>query len=289
MAAWLEKHHPIATTDLLPTAGGAGSAKVMIELTDNPDDLEARRKKEAEAESTRQQNALPSWIERSTITGELTAVGAAQTSGRSVETAIEKDGVSSPKKAVTTADDEVDSYYAALAAAQAAHASSSKLAPVMKKDGSLSDGASTQHGSPSSGLALHSKLVDSGYEEFGEDNFSVVSPASPGNNSLSPASKSAFDTSRSHSRIPSLRPPSVASISNSLGKRSREPSEESEGEKRARTVAHDRSAEDTPPVVASPLYMKEEEEEDTIADDPILTGGSSKKRDPGATAETICL
>jgi hypothetical protein len=52
VASWLEKHHPVAADDLLPTAGGSGPAKVTVELVEGGDD-EARRKKEEEADAKR--------------------------------------------------------------------------------------------------------------------------------------------------------------------------------------------------------------------------------------------
>ena len=278
MAAWLEKHHPIAATDLIATAGGSGPAKVTIELVDNPDDLEGRQKKEEEAALKRQQNALPSWIEKSTITGELTAAGAAQATGTIIVEgdikAEANNGVPSPKKTSNTADHDVDSYYAALAAAQSAYASLSKPATVIH-EGSVEGGTPTQHGSPSSGLPANSKLVDSGYEEFGEDAFSVVSPASqPSRNAISPESV-ILQQSESSKNVdnplkPLLRPPSVTSISNSLGKRSREPSEESEDAKKAktkntRTLSHEEL------LICAPL-LDEDDEVDAMPEDPILTG-----------------
>lgn len=52
MAAWLEKHHPVAAADFLPTAEGSGPAKVTVELVEGGDD-EARKKKEEEADAKR--------------------------------------------------------------------------------------------------------------------------------------------------------------------------------------------------------------------------------------------
>jgi hypothetical protein len=279
ISAWLDKHHPLPTDGELPIPSTSGPAKVTIELVDGDEDSEAKKRQAAEAEAKRVQNALPSWIERSTITGELTAAGAAQIpaskpGGIVIQNdGLTKDGTPSPKKATSSATDDVDAYYAALAAAQAAYAnagqakaSTSATAAEKEKETSYDDSTSTQQGSPSSGSGGHSKLVDSGYEEFGDDAFSTVSPAS---NAVSPGYlASASDLpSKAASRLPNLRPPSALS-SQSLGKRSREPSEDgSQDGKKARTQ------ETTPVEPLSPAAeLVDIEESGEVGDDPILTG-----------------
>jgi hypothetical protein len=91
------------------------------------------------------------------------------------------EGMQSPKKGAAAPDDDVDEYYATLAAAQAnnAVASTSYTSVNMQKDG---DGHSTQHGSPAS----NGKLVDSGYEEFGDE----IDAGKHGTCSYSPTSAS---------------------------------------------------------------------------------------------------
>lgn len=53
IAAWLEKHVPIAANDTLPIPSSSGPQEVKIELVGDPDELAARAKKEADAESKR--------------------------------------------------------------------------------------------------------------------------------------------------------------------------------------------------------------------------------------------
>jgi len=304
IAAWLEKHAPIAPIGDLPLSQASGPQKVTIELVEQ-DTEAARLKREAEAEGKRVQNALPAWIERSTITGELTSAGAAQvrptdspagnqnastSRGGGTQVQIENEaGPSSPSKRDFRAEDndDVDEYYANLAAAQAAVTAAAQAAVASTSSHHLEDA----QGSPSSG---NGKLVDSGYEEF--DQHSLSASASPLSvaHAFSPLpevdTKSLSQSnSSSNGRNPLLRPPSAAaSLPSSLGKRSREPSEDSDevaDEKKPRTRA-------ASPVVALAKKLSQQkqpvsrthtedvaEEEEEYADDadPILTGEHSSK------------
>lgn len=211
--------------------------------------------------------------------------------------------MTSPKKGpAATTDDDVDDYYSNLAAMQAnnAAASTSYSSISMRKD---DDALSTQHGSPGS----NGKLVDSGYEEFGDDldggkngSYSYSpTPASPSAvlDSSTTSHLSQLNQSRSQSRMDSLRPPSAASMTNSLGKRSREASEESmedEGGKKSRT-GHGTpfaNAADTSTNIAMSIGKqendntertgeKEEQGEEGVeeeAEDPILTVAGKEMR-----------
>lgn len=303
----------MAAADLLPTAEGSGPAKVTVELVEGGDD-EARKKKEEEADAkrcvtsaltvcclcvssadfvllpcARQQNALPSWIEKSTLTGELTAAGAAQhaKTGASVSISHDDDTVTSPKKAAAAADDDVDDYYAALAASHANNGSSAIASTSYGSTRKEDDAASAHHGSPAS----NGKLVDSGYEEFGDE----IDAGRNGSYSYSPTPASptaALNTSThlnnshrsaSNSLGDSLRPPSAASMTNSLGKRSREASEESEGGKKVRTGDSTPFASAPTPPVSTALHndildggLNGEEEEEV--EDPILTVAGKEVR-----------
>lgn len=276
----------------MPTAGGSAPAKVTIELVNESTDGAERAKKEAEAEAKRTQNALPSWIERSTITGELTSAGAAQTSGKAGDETLAVDvGPTSPTKAAGAVDDGTDAYYANLAAAQAAAAAAAQARDADSK------------GSPTgSALPNGSRLGDSGYEELGDTFSRSASPAVASHTSGS-ASKSNKNRQKKpkHKRTESLRPPgthsleSMPSAASSLGKRSRAPSEDSEGSKKSRTVdntptpsgagtpalAQSISMSKSPPLVGFEVDIKPKEEEpeptfneeaEDAGDDPILTG-----------------
>lgn len=283
IAAWLEKHHPISAADMAQGAGGEVITKVTVELVEGGEE-EERRRKQAEADAVRQQNLLPSWIEKSTITGELTAAGAAQMSIQptaSTSYGIEiTNGLSSPTKA--TADDDVDDYYTALAAAQAA----AKAAAANNTANGKADDNNQHHGSPASGGAAssgNSKLVDSGYEEFADD-LRSVSPASA---AVSPMpfnyAAGGNNPHDKNSRQPSLRPPSAASVANSLGKRSREASDddvvENEAEKKIRTAPNTQAtltpapgdAADSAEVIDSRADEAPDADDDDD-DDPVLTG-----------------
>lgn len=303
VASWLDKHHPVATADL-PIPDGSGPAKVTVELVEGGED-EARRKKEEEADARRQQNALPSWIERSTLTGELTAAGAAQQvktgTGITISHEGQDEGARSKKSAVSATEDDVDEYYASLAASQAQNS----IAPVTysSTDVRMEDGKQfTHHGSPAS----NGKLVDSGYEEFGEEadmgrNVSYSyspTPASPNTPAdVSGSSNNSLpNISRSHSRVDALRPPSAASLTNSLGKRSREASDESIADdfgKKLRTGDNATGTGALDSVMAGeanrqdneqPVRQEEEEEEEEV-EDPILTVAGKEMRFSAITEE----
>ena len=250
----------------------------------------------------RQQNALPSWIERSTLTGELTAAGAAQhvktDHGVTIHHQGQEEGMQSPKKGAAAPDDDVDEYYATLAAAQANNpvASTSYTSVSMRKE----DEVQSTHGSPvSSG-----KLVDSGYEEFGDE----IDGGKNGFYSYSPTPASPskiFDSSahsRSHSGMDSLRPPSAASMTNSLGKRSREASEESveddnEIGKKSRTgeitsfanatntIADDKTINAQNEKKEGQAKNEEDGAEEEEIEDPILTVAGKEMRFSAITEE----
>lgn len=56
--------------------GGAKANVVKVEMADDEDAAAIQAKIEAEAEARRTQNALPSWIAKSTVSGALTQAGA---------------------------------------------------------------------------------------------------------------------------------------------------------------------------------------------------------------------
>ena len=261
---------------------------VTVELDEGGDE-EKRVKKEAEADAKRQQNLLPSWIERSTITGELTAAGAAQEGHRPssmTSSAVDMvDGVPSPTKASQAND--VDDFYASLAAAQAATAAAAASRSAAATAESHKS-PSTQANSP---LSATSKPIDSGY-----DTFSRSQSPNTTNNALSPrASFTETDarpsTSQSHRRMPSLRPPSAASVVNSLGKRSRAASEddsETEFEDKKQRLKADNSlhavqprdavapVEDSADPAAEANAVEEVNGEEGASEhDPMLQGASS--------------
>lgn len=69
----------------LKVAGsGPGSGKVDdgigVVLSMDKDEATRRQERDAEAEAKRQQNALPEWIRKSTVSGHLTASGVAESS-----------------------------------------------------------------------------------------------------------------------------------------------------------------------------------------------------------------
>ncbi|KIJ36371.1 hypothetical protein M422DRAFT_782278 [Sphaerobolus stellatus SS14] len=80
---WLRKHPSeeakrAAERDGLKTAGANGEKKddgMEIVMSVDKDEATRRAEREEEAEAKRKQNALPAWHTRSTITGELTALG----------------------------------------------------------------------------------------------------------------------------------------------------------------------------------------------------------------------
>lgn len=178
----------------------------------------------------------------------------------------------------------MDDYYAKLAAAQAA----AQEAATMGREAS-------EPGSPTSSsfLANGARLVDSGYEDFIVDR---RSNASPGSAAPSPAMRrDSMDHVDVKPRLlsSSLRPPSSASLTMSLGKRSREPSEESDFGKKAKTENNTAAptAENSPVTTTATIVNgteafdgpedfgqggadagDDEEGEEAGGDDPMLTG-----------------
>lgn len=122
---WLELNGPQGTTTLAASEddpNGLGPA-IKINLAGEDDEAREKEKRERDAEAKRQQNQLPDWIARSTITGESAN---AATSGRKADEgrrsadskpsladsrAVDEDG--SPHK---NTEDDLDAYYASLAA-----------------------------------------------------------------------------------------------------------------------------------------------------------------------------
>lgn len=92
MKRWLDLNHPVADsatvkkdTDGLKIAqGGAKANVVKVEMADDEDALALQAKMEAEAEARRSQNALPSWIAKSTVSGALTEAGAKEAHAESL-------------------------------------------------------------------------------------------------------------------------------------------------------------------------------------------------------------
>lgn len=234
--------------------------------------------------------------------------------GNSVTISHEDESLASPKKAnAAAADDDVDDYYANLAASQAAYNVNNAMASTSTSYASANPrkeddaASSTQHGSPGS----NGKLVDSGYEEFGEEvdlgggqNGSYSYSPTPGSpsatldtsNHLNTSQGSLADHSRSQSRNGDLlRPASAASMTNSLGKRSREPSEESEGGKKIRTAQGTplASGATTPALAPNGSYQnglihdaaQQNEEEEEEVEDPILTVAGKEMRFSAITEE----
>ena len=87
IAKWLEINYPVAESVSLTkvgadgikiATGGAQSTKVKVELTDEASLLALQEARARELEAIRVANALPSWIERSTVSGTLTEAGAKQ-------------------------------------------------------------------------------------------------------------------------------------------------------------------------------------------------------------------
>lgn len=96
IAIWIKNHVSDADKQKqgqngngLKVAGADGSRqeeKIGIVLSVDKDEATRRREREAEAEAKRQQNVLPSWHLKSTISNDLTALGVAavnQTNGTS--------------------------------------------------------------------------------------------------------------------------------------------------------------------------------------------------------------
>ncbi|EIW78414.1 hypothetical protein CONPUDRAFT_138702 [Coniophora puteana RWD-64-598 SS2] len=142
----------------LKIAGSSGNTArddgVGIMLSMDKDELTRRQERDAEAAAKRQQNALPAWHLKSTITGDLTALGIqenerneAHGNGGPITTLSNDDmlkglGVSGPSRQtqVTTVTEDVkpvinqeadyyDQYYASLAASNAASTQATPSGP----------------------------------------------------------------------------------------------------------------------------------------------------------------
>lgn len=78
-----EADRRVAQSSGLKVAGsGPGSSKVDdgigVVMSMDKDEATRRQERDAEAEAKRQQNALPEWIRKSTVSGHLTASGVAE-------------------------------------------------------------------------------------------------------------------------------------------------------------------------------------------------------------------
>ena len=124
---WLDDNVAVGAKG--PSAGPASAQQeVKIQLQGEADEEEERRRQEAEAEEKRQQNALPSWIANSTISGEassrqleLQAKEAAAKGGYQPFAPSGLNPASEAKPdllavAVSTEEDDLEAYYATLAA-----------------------------------------------------------------------------------------------------------------------------------------------------------------------------
>jgi transcription initiation factor TFIIE subunit alpha len=121
---WLELNGPQGTTTLATSEDGSivNGPAIKINLAGDDDEAREKEKRERDAEAKRQQNQLPDWIAKSTITGEAAnAVSSGRKEGDAPPTdtkptagdkqALEDDG--SPHK---DSADDLDAYYASLAA-----------------------------------------------------------------------------------------------------------------------------------------------------------------------------
>lgn len=128
---WLEENVSVGAKGPAAGSSAAQQAGVKIQLQGEADEEEERRRLEAEAEEKRQQNQLPSWIANSTISGEassrqleLAAKEAAAKGNYQPFTSSNLNpnaggGDTKPDAlaaAVDTAEDDLEAYYASLAA-----------------------------------------------------------------------------------------------------------------------------------------------------------------------------
>ncbi|TDZ13310.1 Transcription initiation factor IIE subunit alpha [Colletotrichum orbiculare MAFF 240422] len=124
----------VPVSSLQPTAVkgldnvGPKSMSVSISTTDGPSEAEKAADK-ARKEKIAQQNALPSWMSNSTVTGESFSTQAGPTPASEVEEADDKDAVAQSTDNREHA--ELDDYFARLKAEQAAEA-----ARVLEEEGS---------------------------------------------------------------------------------------------------------------------------------------------------------
>ncbi|TDZ33802.1 Transcription initiation factor IIE subunit alpha [Colletotrichum trifolii] len=124
----------VPVSSLQPTAVkgldnvGPKSMSVSISTTDGPSEAEKAADK-ARKEKIAQQNALPSWMSNSTVTGESFSTQAGPTPASKVEEADDKDAVAQSTDNREHA--ELDDYFARLKAEQAAEA-----ARVLEEEGS---------------------------------------------------------------------------------------------------------------------------------------------------------
>nr|A0A2Z4HPY1.1 RecName: Full=Transcription factor efuD; AltName: Full=Enfumafungin biosynthesis cluster protein D [Hormonema carpetanum]AWW17213.1 transcription initiation factor [Hormonema carpetanum] len=115
----VESKPSIASTKGLSTAPDQISVSVMEDgdgVKIDPEELARRREKEAK------QNMLPEWISKSTISGDITSVGAKEAAERASRDAhnmgLRVEDVAEDKKLRTDDDGAMDSYWAALKAEQ---------------------------------------------------------------------------------------------------------------------------------------------------------------------------
>lgn len=124
---WLDENVAVGAQG--PAAGpAAAQQEVRIQLQGEADEEEERRRREEEAEEKRQQNALPSWIANSTISGEassrqleLQAKEAAAKGNYQPFASSNLNPANDAKPdpllaAVNTEEDDLEAYYATLAA-----------------------------------------------------------------------------------------------------------------------------------------------------------------------------
>ena len=97
VAAWIktnvadsDKNKASSTGPGLKIAGADGAKKeddgIGVMMAMDKDEMTQRQERDAQAEIKRQQNAMPSWHLKSTITGELTALGIKETTRESAAT-----------------------------------------------------------------------------------------------------------------------------------------------------------------------------------------------------------
>ena len=79
VGAWTHKNKSSASGPGLKIAGAEGARKedegIGVMMAMDKDEMTQRQERDAQAEIKRQQNAMPAWHLKSTITGELTALG----------------------------------------------------------------------------------------------------------------------------------------------------------------------------------------------------------------------
>jgi len=125
---WLEDNVSVGAKGPIAGSSSAQQAGVKIQLQGEADEEEERRRAEAEAEEKRQQNQLPSWIANSTISGEassrqlelqakeVAAKGNYQPFASSNLNPANDANPDPLVPAVESAEDDLEAYYASLAA-----------------------------------------------------------------------------------------------------------------------------------------------------------------------------